>query len=34
MEMSWIVETDTHGTERLVAQWVSTETPEMTAHAA
>lgn len=34
MEISWIVETDSDGRERLVAHWVTAETPELTAQAA
>lgn len=34
MEMRWIVETDEHGAEHLVAHWVGTDSPELTVHAA
>lgn len=34
MEMRWILETDDRGTERLVAHWVPTQAPELTAQAA
>ena len=34
MEMRWTVETDDGGAEHLVAHWVRTGSPELTAHAA
>ncbi len=34
MEMRWTLETDEQGRERLVAHWVSTETPDLTARVA